>query len=69
MIPKYHGAKLIDIPDDTLTEILVCSSVSCEILGSNMPYILPTLVARTLVVGFGGPLVVLYRDLSSIVLD
>ncbi|BDD55622.1 Adenosine 5'-monophosphoramidase [Monascus purpureus] len=22
VIPKYHGAKLIDIPDDTLTEIL-----------------------------------------------
>lgn len=69
MIPKYHGAKLTDIPDDALTEILVCSSVCCEILGSNMPYILPTLVARTLMVGFGGPLVILYWDLGLIVLD
>lgn len=23
MIPKYHGEKLTDIPDDALTEILV----------------------------------------------
>lgn len=24
VIPKFHGAKLADIPDDQLTEILVC---------------------------------------------
>jgi len=25
VIPKFHGEKLIDIPDDQLREILVCS--------------------------------------------
>lgn len=27
VIPKHHGAKLTDIPDDALTEILVRSSL------------------------------------------
>jgi hypothetical protein len=25
VIPKFHGAKLTDIPDEDLSEILVCS--------------------------------------------
>ena len=24
VVPKHHGAKLTDIPDETLTEILAC---------------------------------------------
>ncbi len=26
VIPKYHGEKLVDIPDEDLAEILVCKA-------------------------------------------
>jgi diadenosine tetraphosphate (Ap4A) HIT family hydrolase len=32
VIPKVHGEKLTDIPDDHLTEILVCENQSIDTL-------------------------------------
>jgi hypothetical protein len=34
VIPKFHGAKLADIPDEQLTEILVSSAASRSIVSS-----------------------------------
>jgi hypothetical protein len=28
VVPKFHGEKLIDIPDDQLSEILVCTNTN-----------------------------------------
>jgi hypothetical protein len=35
VIPKYHGAKLTDIPDDQLGEILVCIHTQSTYLESQ----------------------------------
>ncbi|KAK8922338.1 Hit family protein 1 [Metarhizium anisopliae] len=37
VIPKYHGAKLADIPDDQLTEILIPKPNDAEGLGISWP--------------------------------
>lgn len=38
VIPKFHGAKLADIPDEDLAELLVCSSLFSFLSGYSRAY-------------------------------
>lgn len=54
MIPKFHGEKLTDIPDEYLNEVLVCSHPPGTVLALNKVPASEDLARRTIIPAASG---------------